>query len=308
MGRRLPPLNGLRALEATGRHLSIKNAADELSVTPAAVGQQVRLLEERTGRKLFQRTPTGLVLTDKAAAAMPLLSSALDLMERATDILMSDEHLDYLTVTVPTSFATRWLVPRLAAFHEVAPEVHTRIDAQDSLVDLARNNVDLAIRFGRGDYLGLVSKRLFPAAFVPVLSPDLLARNGGLNELSDLARYTLLHRVDAAEGTRAPSWAAWLDEAGASEIDAHPGHQISNSALTIDAALAGQGVALVPDSLVREEIAEGRLVSPLAEHARPDENLGYYLVYLADENLSAAAIQFCNWILKVAAEFEGRST
>lgn len=298
MARRLPPLNGLRAIEAAGRRLSIRQAADELCVTPAAVSQQVRLIEDLAGKRVFHRTAQGLELTEAGARALPLLSDAFDQLARAAEILESDRATPRLAVSAPSSFAARWLLPRLAEFRAFAGEdLRARIDGDDALVDFTRNEADLAIRFGGGAYDGLTAELLFPAVFIPICRPALLERLGPIDDAADLARLPLIHRAGGDMGPFSPSWSRWLAMAGATGIDAEAGHRFGSAALTIDAALAGHGVALAAEPLVRQAIEDGDLAAPLKALSRETADVGYYLVYPDQGALSRGARLFRAWIL-----------
>ena len=173
--RRLPPLNALRAFEAAARHLNFSRAADELSVTPGAVSQQIQNLEDYVGAALFRRTPKGLLLTDAAQTALPALREAFDRLAEAASLLTAAVDGRRLTITAPPSFAAKWLAPRLGAFERVHPQVDVWLNAGMELVDLSAGEVDLALRYGAGRYPGLEVKRLVSETVIPVISPALLA-------------------------------------------------------------------------------------------------------------------------------------
>src|SRR5579871_4723151 len=190
--RRLPPLNALRAFEAAARHLNFSRAADELSVTPGAVSQQIQNLEDYVGVSLFKRTPKGLLLTDAAQTALPALREAFDRLAEAASLLTAAVDGRRLTLTAPPSFAAKWLVPRLGAFEQAHPQVDVWLSAGMELVDLTAGEVDIAIRYGGGRYPGLEVRRLMSETVIPVASPALLAENA-LEGPQDLAHHTLLH-------------------------------------------------------------------------------------------------------------------
>src|ERR1700727_2638101 len=186
--RRLPPLNALRAFEAAARHLNFSRAADELSVTPGAVSQQIQNLEDYVGVSLFKRTPRGLLLTDSAQTALPALREAFDRLSEAAPLLTAAVDGRRLTLTAPPSFAAKWLVPRLGRFEEAHPQVDVWLSADMDLVDFATGDVDLAVRYGGGAYPGLESVRLMQETVIPVMSPELLAANP-LASPADLAHH-----------------------------------------------------------------------------------------------------------------------
>ena len=190
--RRLPPLNALRAFEAAARHLNFSRAAEELSVTPGAVSQQIQNLEDYVGAALFKRTPKGLLLTDAAQTALPALREAFDRLAEAASMLTAAVDGRRLTLTAAPSFAAKWLVPRLGRFEELHPQVDVWLSAGLELVDLTAGEVDVAIRYGAGRYPGLEVRRLIGETVIPVLSPE-LAETTPLNDPADLANHVLLH-------------------------------------------------------------------------------------------------------------------
>src|SRR5580704_11718991 len=216
--RRLPPLNALRAFEAAARHLNFSRAADELSVTPGAVSQQIQNLEDYVGVALFKRTPKGLLLTDPAQIALPALREAFDRLAEAASMLTAAVDGRRLTVTVPPSFASKWLLPRLGGFEALNPDVDVWVSAGMELADFTGGEVDLAIRYGSGRYPGLEVIRLMQETVIPVASPELLASQP-LEELSDLANHILLHDGSPDADESCPDWTMWLAARGVIGVD-----------------------------------------------------------------------------------------
>jgi LysR family glycine cleavage system transcriptional activator len=270
MARRLPPLNALRVFEAAARHLSFTRAAEELNVTQAAVSHQIKGLEARLGLKLFHRLNRALLLTDQGQAYFPPVRDALDTLAQATERLGATDTAGRLTVSTLVSFAANWLVPRLGRYRALHPEIDVRITTSDFLVEFAREDVDLAIRYGGGDWRGLDAARLMTEEVFPVCSPGLLDRGPPLRDPSDLRHYTLLHDEMRED------WRMWLMAAGATDIDATRGPSFSNSNLVVQAAIAGEGVALGRSVLVADDLDAGRLVRPF-EMSLPGE-FAYYVV------------------------------
>ena len=202
--RRLPPLNALRAFEAAARHLNFSRAADELSVTPGAVSQQIQNLEDYVGAALFKRTPKGLLLTDAAQTALPALREAFDRLAEAASLLTAAVDGRRLTLTAPPSFAAKWLVPRLGAFEQAHPQVDVWLSAAIELVDLTAGEVDVAIRYGAGRYPGLEVHRLFSETVIPVASPEHLA-NQPLSTPADLANHICCTTARPISTTAAPT-------------------------------------------------------------------------------------------------------
>jgi len=261
MARRLPPLNAIRAFEAAARHLSFTKAAEELFVTQAAVSHQIKALEAALDVQLFRRFNRRLMLTDAGQAYLPPLREALDGIAAATDRLRAVERTGPLKVSVLPSFGAKWLLPRLFGFRERHPEIDVLVAASDKLVDFARDDVDIGIRYGQGRYPGLRVDLLMRDEIFPVCSPRLLEGAHPLRRPADLKHHTLLH--DQVAGTEDdPDWRLWLKTAGVEGIDAGRGPGFSHASWVIEAAITGQGVALGRQSLAGDDIAAGHLVRP----------------------------------------------
>lgn len=299
MSRRLPPLNAVRAFEAAARHLSFTRAAEELNVTQAAVSHQVKALEERLGVTLFRRLNRGLILTDAGTLYLRELESILDRLEQATERLRASEAAALLTVSTGTSFASKWLVPRLQRFRERCPDLDVRIDANDALTDFRRDNVDLAIRYGRGIYPGLRSVKLMQDIVFPVCSPRLLEGPQPLREPEDLKYHTLLHDQGVVE-----DWPSWLRTAGVTGVDASRGPSFSLSAMLVEAAIAGQGVALTRRSMVAHDLREGRLVQPFSSVTLRSE-FSYWVVCPEATADKPKIAEFRTWLVEEAAAETG---
>jgi LysR family transcriptional regulator, glycine cleavage system transcriptional activator len=297
MSRRLPPLNALRAFEAAARHLSFTRAAQELHVTQTAVSHQIKALEERLGVRLFRRLPRGLLLTEEAQRLLPPVRDAFDQIAAATERLVAVGSGGRLTVSVLPSFAAKWLVPRLGRFRAAHPDLDLRISAASELVDFARDDVDVGIRMGRGVYPGLRVERLFGEALVPVCSPLLREGPHPLRRPEDLRHHVLLHDDDDYTG-----WELWLRLAGVPDVPARRGPVFTDSAMVVQAAAEGQGVALARRVLAAGDLAAGRLIQPFDVSIPHD--LAYYLVCpeaTADQPKIAA---FRSWLL---AESRGQA-
>lgn len=298
MARRLPPLNGLRAFEASARYLSFTKAAEELNVTPAAVSQQVKALEEYFGVQLFKRLTRALMLTDSGQLVLPILQEGFDKLAEADRLLRSRQDNRILTVSVAPSFGAKWLVPRLDRFRRAYPDYDIRIDATDTRADFRRDNVDIALRYGRGDYPGVVSECLMAETAVPVCSPKLLEHEHPLREPADLRYHTLLHIQWKMESDAAPNWRMWLKAAGLDDVDFDRGPQFSMESMAIQAAIEGQGVALISTTLVDEDIAAGRLVRPFPDDVNHQTTFSYYLVYPEAHLQRPKVAAFRDWVEK----------
>lgn len=298
MARRLPPLNALRSFEAAARHMSFVRAAEELSVTPAAISQQVKALEGHLGQKLFRRHARGLLLTDAGQLLLPGLRQGLDVMAEAVRGVGAASGAGPLTVNALPSFATRWLVPRLSRFHQRHPDIQFRLATSSNLVDFASEDVDAAIRYGKGDYPGVEADLLMAEDLTPVCSPALLDGPLPLSKPSDLRYHTLLHDVILTEGTVDPNWRQWLDHVGLADINPYGGPGYTDASNTLQAAVTGQGIAMGRGALVADAVAGGYLVRPFSQ-AIPS-GYAYFLVYppaLADLPKIRA---FRDWLIEEA--------
>jgi LysR family glycine cleavage system transcriptional activator len=299
--RRLPPLNALRAFEAAARHLNFSRAADELSVTPGAVSQQIQNLEDYVGAALFKRTPKGLLLTDAAQTALPALREAFDRLAEAASLLTAAVDGRRLTLTAPPSFAAKWLVPRLGAFEQAHPQVDVWLSAGIELVDLAAGEVDVAIRYGSGRYPGLEVARLLNETVIPVISPELL-KEQPLESPADLKNHVLLHDGSPDLDDSCPDWSMWLAARGLRGIDGMRGPRFNQSSLVIEAAANGRGVALAKLTLAQADLDAGRLVAPLQIATAVD--FAYYLVHPKAKGRLPQVKAFISWIEAEAAAHE----
>ncbi|WP_233417127.1 transcriptional regulator GcvA [Halovulum marinum] len=304
----LPPLTGLRAFEAAARHLSFKAAAEELHVTPAAISQQVRALEEFVGQPLFRRLTRALALTEAGAAAAPVLTEGFArLAEAAARMRSRPAARDrVLTISAAPSFASKWLLPRLERFRARHPEYEIRIDASDSLTRFdGTEDVDLALRYGRGHYGRLRADRLTGETAFPVCSPALASGTPPLRTPDDLCRHTLLHIAWTMQEPDAPSWPMWLRAAGVTGIDSEAGLRFSIDSMAVQAALEGHGVALVTRSLVADDLAAGRLVRPFPPGERDRTSFAYFLVYPPETAEQPKIAAFRAWVLDEVAAAGG---
>lgn len=297
MARPLPPLNALRAFESAGRHLSFTKAAAELNVTPAAVSHQVKALEELLEVPLFHRLTRALRLTDAGQAALPTLSQAFDALAQGVEQMQAHRDSRVLTISVSPSFGAMWLVPRLERFRMRHPDIEIRIDGTDRRVDLARDNADVALRYGPGGYSGVRVDWLFGQVNTPVCSPALLNGDTPLRKPEDLRHHTLLH-IDWKDAEA--SWRMWLLAAGLHDIDPTRGPRFTQETMAVQAALDGQGVALVGDMLVADELAAGRLVRPFDPNLSTPLSFSYYLLSAQDGTEQPKVAAFRDWLLEAA--------
>ena len=253
--RPLPPLTALRAFEATARHCSAKLAALELSVTPTAISHQLRALEAHLGTPLFVRTVRQLRLTAVGKQLLDDLQPAFEAMARAVDRARSAAPSQVVTLSTTPAVASRWLLPRMQALRALDGDLDLRLHISHKPVPLGGKGADMAIRYGSGQWPGLVAHALFDNHFVPVCSPRL-----GLHRVDQLLSATLLHFVPDLDVEIAKGWADWQRVAQLPALDAARGPVFTDETHAIAAALAGQGVALVSQHLVQAELAAGALV------------------------------------------------
>lgn len=302
----LPPLNALRVFESAARHMSFTKAAEELHVTPGAVSQQIKTLEDFIGGRLFRRTKRALLLTDAAQASLPILREAFDKLEEAARILTARGDSKRLTVSVAPSLAAKWLVPRLDRFNERFPEVEVWISADMEVVDFAVDDVDLAIRYGGGRYPGLEVELLMEESIIPVCSPRLMTGAHPLRTPQDLQHHPLLHDGSPdTDDVSSPNWAMWLKAADVDGVDAKRGPKFNQSSLVIEAAVAGKGVALAKSTIALADLEAGRLVAPF--DLTTPSTFSYYLVHPASKSRSAAVKAFKKWVREEAAMTAGTS-
>lgn len=253
------PLQALRTFVEVGQRKSVKAAAQALHVTPGAVSQQIRVLEDRLGVVLLERERLGMRLTEAGASVFPRLREAFLQIDQAMHDLESTKARRSLTVSTVATFAASWLVPRLGRFKQLHPDIEIRVEATSELVDLRRDRVDVALRHGLGDYPGLEVLHLMAPVLTPVASPGFLKAHGAvIHEAGDCLGYPLLHDGDRAD------WPLWLKVHGvADDMRAERGSAFDDDFLLIRAAEAGQGLALVQQAYAQEEIAAGRLIQVL---------------------------------------------
>jgi LysR family glycine cleavage system transcriptional activator len=290
----LPSLNGLRAFEASARLMSFTHAAAELNVTQTAISHQIRRLEEQIGIKLFIRQNRALALTREAEDYLPSVRAAFEDLRRATARLLRTERDGRLTVSTTASLATKWLVSRVAAFQDANPGLEVRITTSTHLVDFRREEVDIAVRYGRGNWPGLRAVWLMAERLFPVCAPGLLAGPEPLRQPADLAHHTLLHTMVSRD-----DWRLWLTAAGLPHtIAARRGLTFDQGFTAIQAAMEGLGVALGRQSLVEADIAAGRLVAPFDTELPQDA--GYYVVMPEATADTPKIVLFRDWLIASA--------
>ena len=296
--RRLPPLNSIRSFEAVARHLSFTKAAEELNVTPGAVSQQVKVLEDYLDLALFKRKNRIILLTDEAQICLPLLSEGLDKLSKAIDLIREQSNDRPLTITAPPALTAYWLLPRLSVFQQQFPHINVRIDASNAHADLVNADIDVGIRFGTGEYPGLENDYLMSQSIIAVCNPAILQGENKLQTPEDLKNFTLLHaQADffVTDNTHI-EWDMWFASVGVKSIEGNQGLYFSQHSLLVAAAIRGQGIALVGDVIVRDEIASGQLVQ-LFKGTDILLNYSFYLVYSSTRAKLSRVQIFRKWLL-----------
>jgi LysR family glycine cleavage system transcriptional activator len=295
---RLPPLIAVRFFEATARHASVRRAAEELHVTPGAVSQQVRKLEEFLGCALFERQPRGLALTAAGRDYQAACAEGLALIGHATSRIASTNRRHVVLVSCTPGFAVQWLVPRLHGFLQQHPDMDVHVGTTNRAVDLAAEGVHFAVRHGQGAYAGLRSEVLVADDLVPVCSPRLLAPRRTAR-VADITSARLLH--DEHRG----DWRLWCEAHGAAGVDCEGGVVFAHSNAAIEAAVAGRGFALARRALVQQELAARELVSV---HCKPlAAPLAYHLVYRPEALIDPALRRFRDWAMAQGSAGQGAS-
>jgi LysR family glycine cleavage system transcriptional activator len=294
MRQRLPPLNALKAFEAAARHESFTRAAEELFVTQGAVSHQVKALEGDIGVKLFNRERQRLVITEAGRDYLNIVRDAFDRIAVGTERLLQRQNAGVLTVSTSPDFAAKWLVQRLGHFVEAHPEIDLRVSASLHHVDFAREEVDLAVRHGEGDWPGLDAVKLSTEQLFPVCSPKLVLGKRGPRRPADLLKYPLIHTGDRS------GWARWLQSVGIDDSKAIHGPVLNRDAISLDAAINGQGIALGRTTLVASDLINGRLARPCAE-ALPLSKT-YWIVCPKAAAAQPKIATFRDWLLAEAAD------
>jgi LysR family glycine cleavage system transcriptional activator len=289
---RLPSLNGLRAFEAAARHGSLTRAAGELHVTHSAISHQISALEAELGVSLFRRVGRGVAVSAAGAELEAALTDAFARISRAVARARGSDR-GILTLSVEPSFAARWLVLRLGRFGAAHPEIDLRLAATTALADFTREDVDVAIRHGRGPWPGLAAARLMPAPMFPVGSPALLGTMRGFLSPTQLLGFTLVHEGDERD------WSEWLATAGVVGAEVGRGPRFDDGNLALAAAIAGQGIALADEALAGDALADGRLVRVSPVEIATDK--AYWLVHPPDAVQLPKVAAFREWLLQEVA-------
>ena len=290
--RRLPPFNALRAFDAAARHLNFRLPAEELGVTQGAVAQQIRGLEAESGISLFERHPRGLALTEAGRGYQPNIRRAFDIIQEATSLLRPGRR--HVTISVTPTFASKWLIPRLADFTDAYPDIDVRIVATDRISDFQADGVDVAVRLGRPPFgPDVTADLLLPHVIVAVGSPLLIEKFGHPEVVANFEHYPLLHDAHNL-------WPRFLENIPS--LKPTPNQKairFNQTALAVEAAIAGQGLTLAGSLYVEDDIASGRLLQLFGTSLAADS--GFFLVSQANAQSHAAISSFTSWLRGVAS-------
>jgi LysR family glycine cleavage system transcriptional activator len=298
----IPSLGGFQAFEAAARHLSFTLAGEELFVTQAAISQRIKQLETQLGFKLFLRQVRQLALTEEGAQLAPVVTRSIGAIAQAIVAVNADQKCGPLTVSTLSSFAMKWLIPRLADFNLHYPEIQLRIHTGDAVVDFNSGGIDLAIRYAAKEISGLYSVPLMVDEVFPVCSPALLASGKTLRKPGDLKNFVLIHDESDSSRFGHPNcsgldWETWCRAVGA-DINTHTGLFFNQGDQVVQAAVAGQGVAITRTSLAQDDIAAGRLIRLFKSNVMA--SAGYSIVCRDDMLQSTKIVAFREWLLQQA--------
>lgn len=296
--RLLPGTRALRTFEAAGRHLNFTRAAEEVGLTPAAVSYQIKEMEQQLGIELFVRSSRRIRLTPAGAVVLEAAGEALQTLQRAVGRARKVAGgPSPLRLSLGARFATNWLLPRLSRLREAVPSLELTFDITDEVRDFDLDDVDVAIRFGSGEYTNTRSDRLFETTVVPVCSPTLLEANPGLKAPRDLLHHTLCH-VDCHVGGKVwPNWTMWMAAAGIGDFDASRCVAFSEASHVVQAVLEGAAVGLAEPAMIEGELSQGRLVKLFDIDLAVMPEFAYYLVYPESGQFDPSLLAFREWLL-----------
>lgn len=287
--RQIPPFSAVRVFEAAARHENFTSAAAELGMTQAAVSYQIKLLEERLGVPLFRREKKRVILTEAGRRAMPEVTRAFDTLDSAFAGIRSEDGA-LLTISTSATFANTWLAWRLGGFQVAHADMAVRLLVNEALTDFSSDDVDVAIRAGKGEWAGLESEQLLKIDFTPICSPEFLKQNGGKIKAEDLLRLPQISPQD-------PWWTYWLREAGVDVADdrVRLGVRLDSQANEGHAAMAGQGIAMLTPYFWRNDLAEGKLVRLFDQLST--RGYGYWLCYPDHRRQVLKIKRFREWLI-----------
>lgn len=298
MSRMLPGTRALRTFEAAGRNLNFTRAANELGLTPAAVSYQIKEIEDQLGVTLFTRTSRSMQLTPAGSTLFEATVDALDTLKRAAGrarrMARGDAHLH---ISLGARFATNWLLPRLSQFRATHPTLELTFDITDQIRDFDVDDVDIAIRFGAGNYEQSRSERLFDTVVVPICSPKLIEASPALKEPRDLFHHMLCYVDCKVDGMVWPNWPMWMAAAGIDDFDDSRSVAFSDTSHVVQAVIDGTAVGLVELNMIASDLAEGRVTRLFDIGVSVAQEYAYHLVYPESSSQDSRVLAFREWIL-----------
>lgn len=294
MARCLPPLNSLKSFEAAGRLLSFTRAAEELNVTQAAISHQIKLIEEFLGVTLFERHPRKLALTEQGRILLPEVMAAFDNMTTAIKAVRQETSDNILRVRLAPSLASKWLAPKLKYFNSQYPEIDLCLYHAHTIVDFEREQIDIAVSYGKGNSSDVIAEPLLSLDYFPVCTPSFMHNDKPLTDINNIRYYNLLH--DASY----KCWVDWLKLAGVDGINAYKGMINDNTNVLIQAAVDGQGIALGSMIFVEDHLKSGRLIKPF--DITLSNNFTYFILYPPEHLKNPAVKAFKDWLHSLAVD------
>lgn len=291
MARKLPPLNALKSFEAAGRLLSFTRAADELNVTQAAISHQIKSLEAHLGVPLFTRYARGLTLTQQGKKLLPEVTEAFDKLSITVGALTPENHSNTVSVRLAPSLAAKWISPRLKYFWMQHPEIDLSMYHAHPAVDFEREDIDIAVTYGHGQWPDVIAEPLMTLDFFPVCAPEFLSTDKPVNDLDNLRYYTLLHDGGF------DSWNEWLQLAGKMDMTPTKGILIDDTNVIIQMAIDGQGIAMASTLFAADYLASGQLIKPFDIVLEND--FSYYVVCPKERLEKPAVRHFRDWLLSL---------
>ncbi len=291
MARKLPPLNALKSFEAAGRLLSFTQAADELNVTQAAISHQIKALEEYLGVSLFIRYARSLSLTEQGKRLLPEITGAFDSISTISDDLTLQQHSNTVSVRLAPTLAAKWISPRLKYFWMRYPEIDLSMYHAHPAVDFKKEDIDIAVTYGHGQWPDVIAEPLMALDFFPVCAPEFLTTDKPVNDLENLSYYTLLHDGGF------DSWTDWLRLAGKEELTPTKGVLIDDTNVIIQMAIDGQGIAMASTLFVADHLVSGQLIKPFDIVLEND--FSYYVVCPKESLEKPAVKHFRDWLLSL---------
>lgn len=285
------PVNAMRVFEAAARHLSFTRAGEELGLTQTAVSHQIKLLEQSLGEPLFLRRPRQVTLTEAGARLAPKITEAFAMMHDAVANLRETGETTLTIHSTPT-FAQKWLSTSIGSFQLKHPRIAVRLETSHVMIDFARENADVAIRWGSGGWPGLVAEKIMHLDFTPMLSPKLAASIGGIHEPADLLKLPIISAGDDL-------WDKWFRAAGIDNagLENHPRNEFGTQLIDASIAMSGQGVAILNPGHFAEEIASGRLYQPF--DLMLSDGRDYWLAYPENRRNLPKIRAFHRWVVEV---------